>query len=106
MSKAKTATIKLEYPVQLPDRLMTDVTMRRPTVGDLVTYPIIDNADLQGEFSLLCHLCGLSPEDAAQLDAADYDTLRNKYVFFRSGTQPKKTDATSPARDAAGPLPA
>lgn len=105
MSKAKTATIKLQYPVQLPDRLMTDVTMRRPTVGDLIKNPIVDNADLQGEFSLLCNLCGLNPDDAEHLDAFDYDALREQYVFFRADSQPKKPNATGPTTGTSGAMP-
>lgn len=102
MNKQKTALIKLVYPVQLPDRTLREVTMRRPTVGDLVRYPVRDNADLEGELDLLCHLCGLLPEDAQGMDAADYDALRNQYVFFRSGLPQKKSDATQSAADAQG----
>lgn len=102
MNKQKTATIKLDFPVQLPDRTLNEVTMRRPTVGDLVCYPVRDNADLEGELDLLCHLCGLLPEDAQGMDAKDYDTLREQYVFFRSGLPQKKPNAALPAVDAQG----
>lgn len=102
MNKQKTATIKLDFPVQLTDRTMNEVTMRRPTVGDLLRYPVRDNADLEGELTMLCHLCGIVPEDAQGMDAADYDALRNQYVFFRSGLPQKKPDAALPAADAQG----
>lgn len=36
----KTAKITLRYPAQLSDRTLSSITMRRPTVGDMLDYPI------------------------------------------------------------------
>ena len=36
----KTAKIALLYPAQLSDRTLSSITMRRPTVGDMLDYPI------------------------------------------------------------------
>ena len=39
MKGPKTATIKLDYPVQLADRELTEVTMHRPSMGEITTTP-------------------------------------------------------------------
>lgn len=93
MSQQKSATIKLKYPVQLPDRTLREVTMRRPTVRDIVENPVRNAADMDGELELMCRLCGLTPDDVMDMDAADYDVLREQYVFFRSGAGTGGSDA-------------
>lgn len=40
MEKAKTSAVRLDYPVQLADRLLTEITIRRPSMGDLLDYPV------------------------------------------------------------------
>ena len=48
----KTAKIALRYPAQLSDRTLSSITMRRPTVGDMLDYPI-KNGGLDEEAALV-----------------------------------------------------
>jgi hypothetical protein len=76
-------TVKLEYPVQLADRVLTEVTMRRPTVGDVMDNPLKGVEDVRGEVKLLSVVCGLNQEDMRMLDFADYTRLQQQFLFFR-----------------------
>ena len=60
----KTAKITLRFPAQLSDRTLSSITMRRPTVGDMLDYPI-KNGGLDEEAALVAALTGLRPEDRA-----------------------------------------
>ena len=51
----KTAKIALRYPAQLSDRTLSSITMRRPTVGDMLDYPI-KNGGLDEEAALVAAL--------------------------------------------------
>lgn len=55
----KTAKITLRYPAQLSDRTLSSITMRRPTVGDMLDYPI-KNGGLDEEAALVAALTGLA----------------------------------------------
>ena len=77
------ATIKLDYPVQLADRLLTEVIMRRPNVGDLLDHPVRKDSSLADEARMLCSLTGLVEEDMRLIDAADYDKLQDQLALFR-----------------------
>ena len=68
----KTAKIALRYPAQLSDRTLSSITMRRPTVGDMLDYPI-KNGGLDEEAALVATLTGLRPEDLRELDMEDYE---------------------------------
>lgn len=85
MSNPKTqkAVIKLDYPVQLADKLLTEVIMRRPTVGDLLDHPVRKDSSLADEARMLCSLTGLVEEDMRLIDAADYDKLQDQLALFR-----------------------
>ncbi len=93
MTKQKSAIISLDCPVQLADRLLTEVTMRRPTVGDLIDHPIRDVQDMKGELRLYAWLCNLSEEDLRLLDMEDYAKIQRQYLFFRGITDAQGTDA-------------
>lgn len=83
--KAKTATITLEYPVQLADKMLEAVTMRRPTMGDVLDNPVKGELDFAGEMQLYATLCDLRTEDMRGLDPLDYQKLQEQYALFRNG---------------------
>lgn len=93
MAKEKTATIRLGCPVQLADRLLTELTMRRPTVGDLLDHPIRDVQDMAGELRLYACLCNLNEDDMRRLDMEDYAKIQRQYLFFRGVTSAEGADA-------------
>jgi hypothetical protein len=84
MNSQRFETIDLDFPVQLADRLLTEVTMRRPTMKDLRLNPIRAADDLGGEMKLLGCLCGLRMEEIEQLDMADYRRLTDTFDRFRT----------------------
>ncbi len=82
---AENVTIKLEHPVQLADRKLTEVSMRRMTVGDVIDHPVAGVNDMPGEVRLVAALCGLNPEDLRLLDFSDYAKVQAALVSFRGG---------------------
>ena len=101
----KTAKIALRYPAQLSDRTLSSITMRRPTVGDMLDYPI-KNGGLDEEAALVAALPGLRPEDLRELDMDDYERLQDQLLTFRGQKRPGR-DTGERAADAGGePVPA
>ena len=80
----RSETIKLEFPIQLADRLLEEVTMRRPAMVDLRKNPVKGPGDIEGEMKQMGALCGLRLEEMDLMDAADYGRLQDVYVRFRT----------------------
>lgn len=80
----KEAVIELGYPVTLADRELTRVTMRRPTLGDLLDHEPKTAEDVKEEVQLIGILCGLKQEEMRLLDSTDYRRLQQQYVRFRA----------------------
>lgn len=80
----KEAVVVLAYPVTLADRELKDVTMRRPTLGDLLDHEPKTEDDVKEEVQLIGILCGLKPEEMRLLDSTDYRRLQQQYVRFRA----------------------
>jgi hypothetical protein len=83
----RSETITLNFPVQLADRLLTEVTMRRPVMKDLRLNTIKNGEDLNGEMKLIGALCGLRMEEIELMDAADYGRLTDLFVRFRAASK-------------------
>ena len=93
MNKAPFVTITLDFPVQLADRELSEVSMRRPTVGDEVKFaPTSNNIRTQAEEEAryFAHLCGITVEEMKQLDMGDYDKLQKQYLVFRGRAAPEE----------------
>jgi phosphatidylserine decarboxylase len=78
----RSETLELDFPMQLADRLLTEVTMRRPIMKEMRKYPIKGPQDTEGEFKMFCVLCGLREEEMDVMDPADYRRLQDIYVRF------------------------
>lgn len=76
-------TITLDHPVQLPDRQLTEVIIRRMTVGDMLDCPVTGAGDFAGEIRLMARLTGLGVEELRALDFADYGKLQDALLRFR-----------------------
>ena len=59
MAKEKSVTIQLEFPVELADRKLDAVSIRRPIMGDLEDFPVSVSTGLKEEMALVAHLCNL-----------------------------------------------
>jgi phosphatidylserine decarboxylase len=81
---SRTETLTLEFPLQLADRLLTEVTMRRPIMKDLRKYSAKDLDKLDTELRHFSDLCNLRVEEMEQMDSADYARLQDLYVRFRT----------------------
>jgi len=107
MMETRSETLTLDYPVQLADRLLTEVTIRRPMMRDLRKYPIRGEQDIEGELQQFAALCNLRMEEIEQLDTADYARLQEIYLRFRtpakqradtgSGAEPMPADSVGAA---------
>ncbi len=82
---ANTVIVKLSYPVQLADRLLTEVRMRRMVVRDMLDCPVEDVRDVGGELRLMARLCNLVPDELEQMDIQDYGKLQDTLLSFRTG---------------------
>lgn len=99
MSRERSVTIRLDFPLSLPNGLAGEITMRRPTMGDIIDNPITSDRDVAGEMQLYSVLCGMNIEDFRKLDPADYDKLQDQYARFR-----KAPDAGPVPGDDRGPV--
>ena len=81
--------ITLDFPVQLADRKLEKVVMRRPRLSDLLAAPIRDLNDLDGEMRLYARLCNLVPDEIQELDMADYGKIQEQYLLFRGEAKQK-----------------
>ena len=82
-TKEKTVDITLDYPVHLADRELENVTMRRPSVGDLMDFPVNATTGLKEELALVAHLCELHVDDLRLMDSEDYGRLQKQLLRFR-----------------------
>ncbi len=89
MDKRPEVTITLDFPVQLADRKLTDVTMRRPVMRDLLKHNIRADSGLEQDLSLIADLCGLTRNEIELFDTCDYEKLQTQLLTFR-GVQNNK----------------
>lgn len=82
MDMARERTIKLDFPIQLADRVLNEITMRRPIMRDMVNSNIQANK-LDQDMALIAKLCNLTPDDLELMDTCDYDKLQNQLFRFR-----------------------
>lgn len=83
------ATITLNYPVKFADGLRSELTMRRPNLGDLLDYEPRVNSDIESEATLLGVLCGLKLQEIRMVDSVDYARLQDQYMRFRAVPEQK-----------------
>ena len=83
MAKEKSVTIQLEFPVELADRKLDAVSIRRPIMGDLEDFPVSVSTGLKEEMALVAHLCNLHAEGRRRMEAEDYDRLQKQLLQFR-----------------------
>jgi hypothetical protein len=78
------ATIKLQFPFKKDGIEITEVEMRRPTVGDMRAASMSAKTDEEREITLFARLCGMNPEDFDAMDMKDYGRLQEEYTGFLS----------------------
>lgn len=83
MDKRKEVEITLDFPIQLADRLLERVTMRRPVMRDMVKHDIGADVNLANSMALIADLCNLAPPELDDMDTCDYEKLQNQLLSFR-----------------------
>lgn len=84
MDMRKEVEITLDFPVQLADRKLEKVVMRRPSIGDLLKHNINgENYQLKDDIAFYSDLCGLIPDDMEMLDFMDYEKIQDQFFRFR-----------------------
>ena len=76
MSQPTTMTIELAYPITHDGKTMKSLTLRRPTVSDVMSA----NRDAEGpadvELRMVSGLSGLSADVVGKLDMQDYNAVQ------------------------------
>lgn len=79
----KEVEISLDFPVQLADRKLEKVVMRRPVMRDMIKHNVDDNMTVQDSVNLIADLCGLVPVELEDMDTCDYEKLQKQFLAFR-----------------------
>ena len=83
MDMSREAVIILDFPVQLADRKVTEVTMRRPVMRDLIKHNITQKSDLRDDVNFIADLCNMTIEEMEYFDASDFEKLQAQLLRFR-----------------------
>lgn len=86
MNKERSAKIELNFPLELADRTLTELIMRRPTAGEEIdNAPTSSNIrkQMEEEAKYFAILCGIKLDEIRGLDTSDYDKLQQQYLAFR-----------------------
>jgi hypothetical protein len=73
-----TARVKLVRPFKVEERMITEVTIRRPKVRDLRAMEKMrepNSTELDQSIAMTATLCDLPPEAMDEMDAADFASI-------------------------------
>ena len=73
-------TITLKYPITMNGVETTFISMRRPTVGDMLVSNSKGMSSQESEVRLLADLCSMAPDDMKKMDMADYISLQDVFA--------------------------
>ncbi len=76
--------IKLRFPIESEGQTVAEVTLRRPTVGDMLHADRAKGSDADKEIKMFSNLTELSLTAIESLDLADYQQLQKEYQDFLS----------------------
>ena len=76
-------TIKLDFPIKIDGKDVSELSVRRPKVRDQLAASKKTN-EQKREIFLFANLCQLSPDDIQNLDMKDYGKIQKVYVDFLS----------------------
>ena len=74
--------IKLSYPVASAGAEVTEISMRRPKVGDMLVGK--KQSDEEKEVAIFANLCQITPEAIREMDLGDYKKLQEAFQGFFS----------------------
>lgn len=97
----QSVTVTLQFPVRLADRTLTEVTVRRPVLRDLLRHPL-DGRDGGNDVAFMGALTGLVREELEALDLVDYEALQTQVLRFRGASLAGDGAPDGPAAGASG----
>ena len=77
-------TIILEYPIEVKGIRINEISLRRPTVGDLLDAERGNADDKTAEIRLLANLAMMAPDEIKLLDLYDYGQLQAALGKFQT----------------------
>ncbi|MEX2630031.1 MAG: phage tail assembly protein [Tistlia sp.] len=85
-------TVKLTYPIEAHGKTLTELVLRRPTLGTLKHLKLSDNmtAELSGDdlISIVASLAGIPPSSAEQIDVDDLEEVGKAVAGFFEKSPP------------------
>ena len=77
-------TIQLDYPVESEGRTLSEITLRRPKVSDMLNASKGRGDEAEKEIRMFANLAEVAPSAIESLDLADYQKLQQAYQDFLS----------------------
>lgn len=77
-----TERISLSFPIEQDGVPITEVALRRPTVGDHLAVQKTAGTDAEREIRLIANLAELPPETIHKLDMKDYAAVQKALSGF------------------------
>lgn len=88
MSEEKTiqlnTTVELITPITVDGATLSQLTVRRPKVRDMLAMENTAKNDAEKEINLFANLCEVNPDSLYELDMSDYSKLQKAYQDFLS----------------------
>lgn len=87
IKESRVEVLLLNYSLQLADRKLTELKIRRPSIKELYLYQKNNSdGDVEKEFDFFASLCegGLRGTDVAELESGDYMRLQQLFSSFRA----------------------
>ncbi len=76
--------VALTAPISVDGAMLSELTVRRPKVRDMLAMENMTKNDAEKEIHLFANLCEVSPESLYELDMSDYGKLQKVYQDFLS----------------------
>jgi tail assembly chaperone E/41/14-like protein len=79
-----TEKIALDFPIQVDGKKLTELDMRRPSVGDQIAATHNATGQAAQEVALFGSLLGLLPIQMNDIDLKDYKKIQEQFQSFLS----------------------
>lgn len=89
-NKTETNRYELKYPVTLGQETTKEITLKRPTVKDVVAANQAGGVPAEIELRMVSLLSGLSPEVIGELDMEDYTAVQSLLGKLINASAPKQ----------------
>jgi hypothetical protein len=77
-----TMTITLSRGFKVNGAVVTEITMREPTVGDQIVASESKASEAQKDLAMFSNLCEIAPDDLRNLPLRDYTRLAAAFANF------------------------